>query len=153
MAQKRSLFIPHNSSEIQEKFINYVMKDGKKSTARTIFKNMIKTLEERNKGGKNPLEIFDLAIQNAMPNVEIRAKRMGGSVYQVPHEVPEKRRLTLAIRWIVQSCAKSSGKPMHLRLADEIQQASEMMGNAVKKKEDVHRMAQANKAFAHLAKY
>ncbi len=153
MAQKKALFIPSNSSEIQEKFINYLMSDGKKSIARTVFRDMLKIIERKVQGAKDPREVFDLAIQNVMPNLEVRAKRMGGSVYQIPREVPPKRRLSLAIRWIVQSCRKSFGKPMSQRLADEILQASEMSGNAFKKREEVHRIAQANKAFAHLANY
>lgn len=151
--QKRAVIQYEGTTENQEKFINYLMQDGKKSIARKIFADMLKSITEKTAGKKNAVEVFNLALSNVMPNVEVRAKRVGGAVYQVPREVPPKRQLSLAIRWLVQTCRKKSGKPMAEQLASEVLNASEMNGDAYKKKEDVHRMAQANKAFAHLANY
>lgn len=153
MPQKKFQFIPAHSTEVQEKFINCLMVDGKKSVARRVFADMLQHISEKSESKKEPLEIFELAMQNVMPNVEVRPKRIGGSVYQIPREVPPKRKLTLAIRWVIQSCRKSSGKPMSQRLAQEILEAVESTGSAYRKKEEVHRMAQANKAFAHMANY
>ncbi len=153
MPQKRVEFVPTNSSHVQEKFINCLMRGGKKSISRKIFANTLKKISEKKQDERDAIEIFEVAIGNVKPNIEVRAKRVGGSVYQVPREVPPKRQLTLAIRWIIGACRKKSGKPMSERLAEEISQAANMEGDAFRKREDVHRMAQANKAFAYMARY
>lgn len=153
MAQKRVHFIPSNSSELLEKFINCLMVDGKKSVARRVFQDMLAYIQEKSDSKKNPVETFTVALENIMPNVEVRAKRVGGSVYQIPTEVNPKRKRTLAIRWVITACRKGSGRPMYQRLGDEILAASKMEGSAMKKRDEVHRMAQANKAFAHMANY
>lgn len=139
----------YNSIKI-EKLINYVMKEGKKATARDI---VYKTLEEIKKKAKveDPLEVFDLAIKNAAPNVEVKSKRVGGANYQVPKEVSPDRKLALAYRWLLAATRAKKGSSMINRLSDEIIAASKNEGSAIKKREDVHRMAEGNKAFAHLA--
>ena len=149
MVQKK--YIPAGSTEWQEKFINRMMKDGKKSISRSIFKDAIERL--RNQGVKHPEEIFEKAIRNVMPNMEVRARRIGGSVYQIPVEVKPKRQLALSMRWIIDACRTKKGKCMADKLAQEFTDASNETGSAFKKREDVHRMAAANKAFAHFARY
>jgi small subunit ribosomal protein S7 len=133
-----------------EKLINYVMKEGKKSTARDI---VYGTMDEIKKKAKveNPLELFEQAIKNASPTVEVRSKRVGGANYQVPKEVSPERRLALAYRWLLAAARAKKGGSMIDRLTDELIAASKNEGSAVKKREDVHRMAEGNKAFAHLA--
>jgi len=139
----------YNSQKL-EKFINYVMWSGKKETARKIIYKAFDVIKEKT-GNPNPLEIFDLAIKNAGPLTEVRSKRIGGANYQVPKEVRPERRLALAMRWIRDAARKGKGRPMHLKLADELIAASKNEGSAIKKKEDTHKMAEANKAFAHFA--
>lgn len=137
-------------SEKVEKFINYVMQDGKKHTARKI---VYMTLEEIKKetGTDEPLEIFYAAVKNASPVVEVRSRRVGGANYQVPKEVRPERRQTLAMRWIIKSARSKSGSPVYKRMSNELIQASKNEGEAVTKKENTHKMAEANKAFAHFA--
>lgn len=151
MAQKRVQYIPEGSNPIQEKFINYIMKDGKKSTARDIFKETMKLIEK--KGHKNPMEIFELALEKTKPNMEVRPRRIGGAVYQIPVEVKPHRQTALCFRWIIGAARGKKGKEMAKKLADELIEASNEQGAAIKKRDDTHRMAQSNKAFAHLAKY
>jgi len=139
----------YNSQKL-EKFINYVMWSGKKETSRKVMYKAFEVIKEKT-GNPNPLEIFDLALKNAGPMTEVRSKRIGGANYQVPREVRPERRLALAMRWIRDAARNGKGKPMHLKLADELIAASKNEGVAVKKKEDTHRMAEANKAFAHFA--
>ena len=139
----------YNSQKL-EKFINYVMWSGKKETSRKIVYKAFDVIKEKT-GNPNPLEVFDLAMKNAGPLTEVRSKRIGGANYQVPREVRPERRLALAMRWIRDAARKGKGKPMHLKLADELIAASKNEGSAIKKKEDTHRMAEANKAFAHFA--
>lgn len=134
-----------------EKFINCIMLAGKKNTARRIFADMLAELARR--GEENAMETFRRALENASPSIEVRPKRVGGGVYQVPTEVSPNRQRILSFRWIIDAARGIKGKPMHERLADVIGQTAANEGPAVKKKEDVHKMAQANKAFAHLAKY
>lgn len=136
---------------MQEKFINCMMLRGKKSISRSIFADAMSIMREN--GIKNPQEVFEKAIKNVMPNMEVKAKRVGGSVYQIPVEVKPKRQLALAIRWIVGACRSKKGRAMCEKLASELMEASKEAGAAFKKREDVHRMAAANKAFAHLARY
>ena len=128
-----------------------MMRGGKKSISRAIFGSAMKIM--RDQGAKNPEEIFEKAIQNVMPSMEVRAKRVGGSVYQIPVEVKPKRQLALSIRWIIGACRSKKGKAMAEKLAAELMEASKESGAAFKKRDDVHRMAAANKAFAHLARY
>ena len=139
----------YNSQKL-EKFINYVMWSGKKETARKVIYQTLDVVKEKT-GNPNPLEIFDLAMRNAGPMTEVRSKRIGGANYQVPREVRPERRLALAMRWIRDAARGGKGKPMHLKLADELIAASKNEGAAIKKKEDTHKMAEANKAFAHFA--
>jgi len=139
----------YNSVKL-EKFINYVMWSGKKETSRKIMYQAFEVIKEKT-GNPNPLEIFDLAMKNAGPLTEVRSKRIGGANYQVPREVRAERRLALAMRWIRDAARKGKGRPMHLKLADELIAASKNEGAAIKKKEDTHKMADANKAFAHFA--
>jgi len=137
-------------SERVEKFINCIMHDGKKEAARKVVYGAldeIKRLEE----GKDPLEVFEEALRNVGPTVEVRSRRVGGANYQVPHEVRPERRQALAMRWLIEGTRGKSGGPASKFLAEEIIAAAKNEGNAVKKKEDTHRMAEANRAFAHFA--
>ncbi|MEK7529011.1 MAG: 30S ribosomal protein S7 [Patescibacteria group bacterium] len=144
-------YIPENSTEMQEKFINCLMHQGKKSIARRIWKDTLIEISE--KGNKDPEIIFEKAIEQTKPAMEVRPRRVGGAVYQVPVEVKPHRQLSLSFRWLLLSARGMKGSPMYKRLATTLIEASNGQGPAVKKKDDVHRMAQANKAFAHLAKY
>lgn len=133
-----------------EKFINCVMERGKKNTARTIVYGAFDVIKEKKKG-TDPLEVFDLAMKNTGPLMEVRSRRVGGANYQVPREVRPERRTALSFRWIIDAAKSKKGRPMYLRLADELLAASNNEGEAVKKRENVHKMAEANKAFAHFA--
>lgn len=144
-------YIPEESSPLQEKFINYLMLDGKKSTARTIFNDTLKIVSK--KIGGDPEKAFKSAIDNIKPHLEVKAKRIGGAVYQIPIEVKPNRQLSLAFRWIINSARGKKGATMAQKLANELIDATNEQGIAFKKKEDTHRMAEANKAFAHLARY
>jgi small subunit ribosomal protein S7 len=139
----------YNSQKL-EKFINYIMWSGKKETARKVMYSALEVVKEKT-SNPNPLEVFDLALKNAGPMTEVRSKRIGGANYQVPVEVRPERRLALAMRWIRDAARGGKGRPMHLKLADELIAASKNEGAAIKKKEDTHKMAEANKAFAHFA--
>src|SRR4030042_2706775 len=140
---------PVYSNVIVEKFINQRMRRGKKTIARKIVYGAFDAIKEKNK--KEPLEIFEKALQNAAPLLEVKPKRIGGATYQVPREVRGDRRLTLAIRWIIGAAKSRKGKPMKEKLAEELIQASQNTGVAIKKKDDTHRMEEANQAFAHFA--
>lgn len=131
------------------KFINQVMRRGKKTIARKIIYQAFDIIKEKTK--KDPLEIFEQALANAAPLLEVKPKRIGGATYQVPREVKRERRLTLAMRWIIRAAKTSKGKAMKEKLAEELIAAANNTGWAVKKKEDTHRMAEANRAFAHFA--
>lgn len=133
-----------------EKFINHVMKDGKKNAARKIVYGSLDVIKEKLKTDE-PLEVFELALKNAGPIVEIRSRRVGGANYLVPREVRAERRLALAMRWILEAARSKKGVPMHQKLADELIAASKNEGEAIKKRENTHKMAEANKAFAHFA--
>lgn len=132
------------------KFINYVMQKGKKSTAMKVVYGAFDIIEK--KASQDPLAVFDTAIKNASPLLEIKSKRIGGATYQVPHEVRGDRKIALAIRWILTAARAKTGAPMHQKLADELMLAAKNEGNAIKKKMDTQRMAEANKAFAHFAR-
>ncbi|MDH2997047.1 30S ribosomal protein S7 [Pasteurellaceae bacterium LFhippo2] len=138
---------PKFGSELLAKFINVLMVDGKKSVAESIVYGALETLAQRS--GKEALEAFETALENVRPTVEVKSRRVGGSTYQVPVEVRPARRNALAMRWIVDAARKRGDKSMALRLANELSDATDNKGSAVKKREDVHRMAEANKAFAH----
>ena len=141
---------PIHGSILISKFVNSLMIGGKKSTA---YRVLLDALEEikKTKKEENPVTILETAINNISPSVEIRSRRVGGATYQVPREVNSKRRLSLALRWLISASRSKKGKPMHMRLADEILLANKNEGAAVKKRLDTHRMAEANKAFAHFA--
>ena len=129
------------------KFVNNLMVDGKKSTAEAIVYTALETLAQRS--GKDHLEAFEVALDNVRPTLEVKSRRVGGATYQVPVEVRPVRRNALAMRWLVEAARKRGEKSMAARLAAEMLDAAENKGSAVKKREDVHRMAEANKAFAH----
>ena len=137
-------------SEKLARFINKVMRDGKKSVAQRILYDALDLIRERLKG-VDPLEVFKTAVENVKPKVEVRSRRVGGATYQVPVEVNPQRRQALAIRWIIQAARARSGRPMYRRLADELIAAYNREGAAMTRRENVHRMAEANKAFAHFA--
>lgn len=132
------------------KFINYVMYDGKKTTAQKIVYGAFDKIQEKTK--KDPIEVFENAIKNVSPLLEVKSKRVGGANYQVPLQVRAERRMQLAYRWLLLAARSKKGKPMNVKLADELMLAAENQGEAVKKKMDVQRMAEANRAFAHFAR-
>jgi small subunit ribosomal protein S7 len=140
----------YNSVVVQQ-FINKVMQRGKKSTAEKIVYGALELAADRLK--KTPMEIFELALRNAGPVIEVKPKRVGGATYQVPVEVKSDRRQSLAMRWLLISARGRSGKPMHERLAAEIMDAYNNTGSTIKRKEDVQRMAEANRAFSHYGKF
>ena len=137
-------------SEAISRFINTVMLDGKKDTARTVVYDALDLIAAQ-EGNPDPLETFETAIRNVAPLMEVRSRRVGGANYQVPREVPQQRRISLAYRWLINAARAKKGKPMAEKLADEIMLAVKNEGTAIKKKDDMHRMAEANKAFAHFA--
>jgi len=140
---------PTYNSVTVAKFINQVMRKGKKTIARKIVYGAFDIIKEKNK--REPMEIFDLALKNAGPILEVKPKRIGGATYQVPREVRGERKLALAFRWIIQAAKSKKGRPMKEKLAEELMNASNNTGVAIKKKEDTHRMAEANRAFARFA--
>ena len=139
---------PKHGSQLLAKFINHVMVSGKKSVAESIVYNALETVATRAKT-EEPMAIFEKALESIQPMVEVKSRRVGGATYQVPVEVRPARRAALSMRWLVESSRKRGEKSMALRLAGEILDAAENKGSAVKKREDVHRMAEANKAFSH----
>jgi small subunit ribosomal protein S7 len=139
---------PKFGSEVLAKFVNIIMERGKKSVAERIVYGALDHITERNKGGE-PMELLGQALENVQPVVEVKSRRVGGATYQVPVEVRPARRSSLAMRWIIDSARKRNEKSMARRLAGELLDAAENRGSAVKKREDTHRMADANKAFAH----
>ncbi|NLJ92162.1 MAG: 30S ribosomal protein S7 [Aeromonadales bacterium] len=147
IGQRRILPDPKFGSDLLAKFVNILMIDGKKSTAEKIVYTALEAAAA--KSSKDHLVLFEEALDNIRPTVEVKSRRVGGSTYQVPVEVRPVRRNALAMRWLVDSARKRGEKSMAQRLAGELLDASENKGSAVKKREDVHRMAEANKAFAH----
>ncbi|MDH3324478.1 MAG: 30S ribosomal protein S7 [Candidatus Peregrinibacteria bacterium] len=139
------------TDELQAKFVNCIMKNGKKTVAQQILKDTFTELNR--KGQKDALKTFENAIANATPTMEVKPKRIGGSIYQIPREVTPKRQQTLSIRWILAGARSRKGMPMYKRLSLEILDAANETGSAFNKREEAHKMAQANKAFAHLARY
>ena len=138
---------PVYNSTLVEKFICSMMWDGKKNTAQGIFYESMDKIRERS--GDEPLKLFKKAVENCKPLLEVKTRRVGGANYQVPIEVGQSRRTSLAIRWILQNARGRAEKGMPEKLANELNEAANMRGGAIKKKDDVHRMAEANKAFAH----
>lgn len=138
---------PKHGSELLAKFINMMMRNGKKSIAEQIVYGALDTIESRGRG--EPMGVLEQALDNVRPVVEVKSRRVGGATYQVPIEVRPVRRTTLAMRWVIDSARKRGEKTMSQRLANELMEAAESRGAAVKKREDTHRMADANKAFAH----
>ena len=132
------------------KFTNYIMDSGKKTIARKIVADCMKAIKEKAKV-ENPHEVFEAALSNTDPAMEVRSRRVGGANYQVPREVRPERKSALSMKWIIDAARSKKGAPIHLKLADEIIAASKNEGEAVKKRENVHKMAEANKAFAHFA--
>ena len=149
VSKRKILGDPKFHSEIVAKFINYMMERGKKSVAQNIVYKAFDILKE--KTGKDPLEFFQQAVNNISPAVEIRSRRVGGANYQVPIQTTEARRFVLASRWIIEAVRGRKGEPTSEKLAKELMEAANNQGSAIKKKEDVYRMAEANKAFAHFA--
>jgi len=136
-------------SEKVAKFINYTMLEGKKTTARAVVYRAFDEIKAKVKS--DPLEIFETALKNTGPTMEVRSRRVGGANYQIPREVRPERRQQLSMKWIIEAARGKKGKPMHEKLAEEIILASNNEGDAVKKRDTTHRMAEANKAFAHFA--
>ncbi|HYD93104.1 MAG TPA: 30S ribosomal protein S7 [Candidatus Paceibacterota bacterium] len=147
--KKRAPRVPdiEYKSEAIARFINTVMLDGKKDTARKVVYDALNIIKK----DADPLETFETAIRNVSPLMEVRSRRVGGANYQVPREVPQQRRVSLAYRWLINAARAKKGKPMAEKLANEILMAAKNEGEAIKKKDDMHRMAEANKAFAHFA--
>ncbi len=147
-AEERSVLPdPKYNRVLVTKFINGIMQQGKKSVAEKIFYTAIDIIEQRTK--KNGLEVFEKAMENVKPILEVRSRRVGGATYQVPMEVRPNRKQALAIRWLIGYAKARAGKSMAEKLADELIAASNKEGNSIKKREDTHKMAEANKAFAH----
>jgi small subunit ribosomal protein S7 len=147
VARRDVLPDPIYNSKLVTRLINRIMVDGKRGTAQTILYNAFELVKERS--GNDPMEVFDQALKNIMPVLEVKARRVGGSNYQVPIEVKPERRTTLGLRWLVNYARLRGEKTMEERLANEILDAANNAGAAVKKREDTHKMAEANKAFAH----
>ena len=150
-AIKRSILPdPKFSSRLLAKFINMIMKDGKKSTAETIVYEALETLVDKlGKPAEKAPEVFAEGLEKVKPVVEVRSRRVGGATYQIPVEVRHDRREALAMRWLIESARSRQEKSMKIKLANELLDASNDKGNAIKKKEDTHKMAEANKAFSH----
>ncbi|MEM9366590.1 MAG: 30S ribosomal protein S7 [Planctomycetota bacterium] len=141
---------PKFNSLLASKFINCLMLDGKKTVAQGVFYNALEEIGRRNTESE-PIEVFEAAIENVKPYIEVRSKRVGGASYQVPMQVNKARQQSLAIRWVLAAVRDKKGRPMHLKLADELLAAYQKEGVAYTKRENTHRMADANKAFAHFA--
>jgi small subunit ribosomal protein S7 len=142
---------PKFGSKTLAKFINCLMQDGEKAVSQRIVYEALAEIEKRTKGKPSAMEVFDEAINNVKPHVEVRSKRVGGANYQVPMQVNRRRQISLAFRWIIDSAREEKGKPMYLRLAKELSEASKGEGKAMSIRDQTHRMADANKAFAHFA--
>ncbi len=147
IAKRDVLVDPIYNSKLVTRLVNKIMIDGKKGVAQNILYNAFEIVEK--KTGQEPMAVFEKALDNVMPELELKVRRVGGANYQVPVEVSDERRLTLGLRWIVNYSRLRSEKTMELRLANEIMDAANGVGASVKKKDDTHKMAEANKAFAH----
>lgn len=148
-AYKKHPILPDHryNSIVVSKLVNIVMKDGKKLKAQNIVYKALELVKDKTK--KDPLQVLEKAIENLKPQLEVKSRRVGGATYQVPIEVRPERAFSLAVRWLVGACREVQGKPMYQKLSDEIINASNETGNAIKKKIETHKMAEANKAFAH----
>ncbi len=148
---------PRFQNKVLSKFINCVMQDGRKTSAQRCVYDAMDAIEKRLQGEEHPdgcrssIEVFEKAIERVKPHVEVRSKRIGGANYQVPMQVTPRRRQSLAFRWIITACRAEKGRPMHMRLADELFAASKGEGKAMSTRDQTHRMADANKAFAHFS--
>ncbi len=142
---------PIHGNKVLSRFINCIMRDGKKAVAQRVVYDALEEIEKRTKGDPPAIEIFNQAIENVKPKVEVRSKRVGGANYQVPMSVKPKRKQSLAFRWIINAARSEKGKPMHRCLARELYDAANNEGKAIQTREQTHRMADANKAFAHFA--
>lgn len=149
--KRAATFSLPNTTEKQEKFINYIMLDWKKTVARKIFQDTMDEIKAN--GHLNPTIVWETAIENVAPQVMVKSKRIWWAVYQVPLEVPTKKKLFYAVKWILDYARAKKWKPMYKKLAEELLAAYSNQGSAAKKKEDTHKMAEANKAYAYLAKY
>ena len=138
---------PRYGSTVLAKFINFVMYDGKKTTSEKIIYKALDKIKEKTK--EDPIKVFNEAIGNIRPNLEVRSRRVGGATYQVPQEVKTSRSQTLALRWLLEASRKRKNKTMSEKLFNELMDASQKKGSAIKKREDTHKMAESNKAFAH----
>ena len=147
VAKREVLPDPKFGNKTLAKFMNHLMRDGKKSVAERVVYGALDRVQER--GGREPVDVFEKALETIAPMVEVKSRRVGGATYQVPVEVRPARRQALAMRWLVEAARKRGEKSMIQRLAGEMLEASEGRGSAVKKREDTHRMAEANKAFSH----
>jgi small subunit ribosomal protein S7 len=141
---------PRYNNVVVAKFINYVMRGGKKATAQKVVYSAFDKIKEQTK--QDPLDVFDRAMKNVQPSVEVKSKRVGGANYQIPIQVRGERRVSLGFRWVIAAAEAKKGRPMAEKLAAELIAAANNEGDAVKKKMDVHRMAEANRAFAHFAR-
>lgn len=141
---------PKYQSVLASKFINCLMHDGKKTVAQNVFYKALDQIKQKYPE-KDPIEVFSIAVENVKPHIEVRSRRVGGAAYQVPMQVNRNRQLSLAIRWILMACREKKGRPMSMKLAEEFMAAYNREGAAVTRRENVHRMADANKAFAHFA--
>ena len=141
---------PRFNSKLVSKFINCLMYDGKKTIAQKVFYGAMDQIAKKMKDAQ-PLEVFEGAINNVKPYVEVRSRRVGGANYQVPMQVNKRRQQSLAFRWLIEACREQGGRPMSARLADELMAAFKKEGKAIQTRENTHRMAEANKAFAHFA--
>ncbi|HMT01135.1 MAG TPA: 30S ribosomal protein S7 [Candidatus Absconditabacterales bacterium] len=152
MATVENVFVPiPGRTEKMEKFVNYLMKDGKKNTARKVFDKTLDAIKSF--GHANPQIVLETALDNAAPDIMVKSKRIGGSVYQVPLEVKSNKKMFFSSKWILEAARGKKGKPMHKKLAEEVLAAYSGQGSAIKRKEEVHKMAEANRAFAYMAKY
>ncbi|OYP38885.1 30S ribosomal protein S7 [Rhodopirellula sp. MGV] len=143
---------PRHGSLLASKFINCLMLDGKKTVAQKVFYDALEEISKRDEAeGQEPIEVFEQALENIKPYIEVRSKRVGGASYQVPMQVNRARQQSLAIRWILEAVRSKKGRPMHLKLADELMSGFKKEGVAYTKRENTHRMAEANKAFSHFA--
>jgi small subunit ribosomal protein S7 len=149
-SRKQLVGDPLHGSLLASKFINCLMWDGKKSVAQQVFYQALDEMKKK-LPEEEPIDVFTRAVENVKPDIEVRSKRVGGASYQVPMQVNRNRQQSLAIRWIIQSCRDKKGRPMHERLAAELLAAYNREGAAMTRRENVHRMAEANKAFAHFA--
>jgi small subunit ribosomal protein S7 len=141
---------PRHNSLLASKFINCLMWDGKKTTAQRVFYDALDVVKKRIPD-QEPIEVFNQAIENVKPQIEVRSKRVGGAAYQVPMQVNRNRQQSLAFRWLLMAVREKKGRPTHMKLADELVAAYKREGAAITRRENVHRMAEANKAFAHFA--